>query len=369
MPEIRELDARRLGSVIEDGSACGIVTSPPYAGTYDYADHQRLRFDFLALRHRELDDGEIGARRAWQGSNADPIAADRAWATALVDVEAARDHRRAPHRSPRRPRDRRLGRARPCPPRPRRSPRRPHRRPRRRRLGLPAPPDAQPRRARRLLHAPQSRAPRPAPPPLTLRDMRIVTLARGATVNARPGARFRCTTLPMMNRATGAALGGLLLLAACSSNSNKAAPDAAIDSHRRCDRRAAEADRRDARCRAGLRLLVRRQRRADGGQRDHRRDQRGCRAFVDQPYALDRQRRGIGSQPCNTNVATPVMQDHQTTDGSGDFTFVAQAVASGSNLDDFVEYLSTGSGSAEDRGTRVYPRSPSSPIKVMCRCS
>src|SRR5690606_14206756 len=69
-----------------DGSADGIVTSPPYAGTYDYAEHQRLRFDFLALRHRELDAGELGSRRSFE---ADPLEAARAWRRALGDSLAA----------------------------------------------------------------------------------------------------------------------------------------------------------------------------------------------------------------------------------------------------------------------------------------
>lgn len=84
--EIFELDARRLSEAVPDGSAAGIVTSPPYAGTYDYAEHQRLRFDFLALRHRDLDAGELGSRRSFQ---ADPIEAARAWRRALGDSVAA----------------------------------------------------------------------------------------------------------------------------------------------------------------------------------------------------------------------------------------------------------------------------------------
>ncbi len=62
-PEIFEADMRALGEQIPAGTVHGVVTSPPYAGTYDYADHQRLRFDFLGLRHRHLDQQEIGARR------------------------------------------------------------------------------------------------------------------------------------------------------------------------------------------------------------------------------------------------------------------------------------------------------------------
>lgn len=62
MPAVVEADARTLPRLGLPPIA-GIVTSPPYAGTYDYADHHRLRFDFLGLRHRALDEGELGARR------------------------------------------------------------------------------------------------------------------------------------------------------------------------------------------------------------------------------------------------------------------------------------------------------------------
>jgi SAM-dependent methyltransferase len=82
-PDVFEMDARKLGDVVTDGTAAGIITSPPYAGTYDYAEHQRLRFDFLGLRHRELDAGEIGSRRSFQASS---LEADRKWRAALGDV-------------------------------------------------------------------------------------------------------------------------------------------------------------------------------------------------------------------------------------------------------------------------------------------
>ncbi len=80
LPEVHELDIRKLATVVPDGSVGGVVTSPPYAGTYDYAEHQRLRFDFLGLRHRELDEGELGSRRSFE---ADPPAAREAWRRAL----------------------------------------------------------------------------------------------------------------------------------------------------------------------------------------------------------------------------------------------------------------------------------------------
>jgi ketosteroid isomerase-like protein len=58
-----EADARALGAHVAAGTAWAVITSPPYAGTYDYAEHQRLRFDFLGLRHRAFDEGELGPRR------------------------------------------------------------------------------------------------------------------------------------------------------------------------------------------------------------------------------------------------------------------------------------------------------------------
>ncbi len=84
-PQVFEHDARRLVDIVPDGRAAGIVTSPPYAGTYDYAEHQRLRFDFLGLRHRNMDEGEIGSRRSF----ANEPEAYRRWREALSDTMAA----------------------------------------------------------------------------------------------------------------------------------------------------------------------------------------------------------------------------------------------------------------------------------------
>jgi hypothetical protein len=95
IPEVIERDARRLAEVVPDGSAGGVIASPPYAGTYDYAEHQRLRFDFLALRHRDLDAGEIGSRRSFAN---DPDA-ERAWQAALADTVDAIARALAPGRA------------------------------------------------------------------------------------------------------------------------------------------------------------------------------------------------------------------------------------------------------------------------------
>jgi len=82
-PEVFEHDVRKLAKIVPDGSAAAVITSPPYAGTYDYAEHQRLRFDFLGLRHREMDEGEIGSRRSFEE---DAELAGKRWKKALTGM-------------------------------------------------------------------------------------------------------------------------------------------------------------------------------------------------------------------------------------------------------------------------------------------
>ncbi|MCX5747365.1 MAG: DNA methyltransferase [Proteobacteria bacterium] len=84
-PKIHEYDARGLGDLVAPGGAVGIITSPPYAGTYDYAEHQRLRFDFLCLRHRAMDEGEIGSRRSFANNSREALVR---WRTALAETVA-----------------------------------------------------------------------------------------------------------------------------------------------------------------------------------------------------------------------------------------------------------------------------------------
>ena len=93
LPEISELDVRHLGDAVADGTAGGVVTSPPYAGTYDYAEHQRLRFDFLALRHREFEAGELGSRRSFEN---DADAAPCSRGARRSPASSARSHARSP---------------------------------------------------------------------------------------------------------------------------------------------------------------------------------------------------------------------------------------------------------------------------------
>jgi hypothetical protein len=60
---IRALDARQLDEAAARGRAALVLTSPPYAGTYDYATHHARREAFLGLDGQRLRRGEIGARR------------------------------------------------------------------------------------------------------------------------------------------------------------------------------------------------------------------------------------------------------------------------------------------------------------------
>jgi hypothetical protein len=94
-PKVIEADARGLATHVAPGTAWAVITSPPYAGTYDYAEHQRLRFDFLGLRHRAFDEGEIGARRRLSAQPAEPAGDPR------VSPNRGSDTARGPGRDPR----------------------------------------------------------------------------------------------------------------------------------------------------------------------------------------------------------------------------------------------------------------------------
>jgi hypothetical protein len=66
-PEIRLGDARKLAHVPERGFAL-VLSSPPYAGTYDYAEHHDVRFLWLGLPRNDLDRTQVGARSEGLGS-------------------------------------------------------------------------------------------------------------------------------------------------------------------------------------------------------------------------------------------------------------------------------------------------------------
>ena len=82
--EVRVGDARKLGEVgVDRASVDAVVTSPPYAGTYDYADQHQLRLDFFGMSDASFRSGEVGARRQFHGDR------DRALATWQRDLSAA----------------------------------------------------------------------------------------------------------------------------------------------------------------------------------------------------------------------------------------------------------------------------------------
>lgn len=78
---IHEADSRSLAS-LGLPPVGAVVTSPPYPGTYDYADQHRLRFDFLGLRHRAFTDSELGARRQFAANSVEAL---RQWRTGQAE--------------------------------------------------------------------------------------------------------------------------------------------------------------------------------------------------------------------------------------------------------------------------------------------
>ena len=78
-------DARSLKTHVEDRPVAMVLTSPPYGGTYDYADHHAHRLAFLGLDDSAFRRQEIGARRRQrlQGSFDDEV---REMLTAMAQV-------------------------------------------------------------------------------------------------------------------------------------------------------------------------------------------------------------------------------------------------------------------------------------------
>ena len=80
-------DATALRSIGPRDRIDAIVTSPPYAATYDYVAHHALRMRWLGLDARPLEEGEIGARRNYgHARNTD---AHEAWSDELARFLAA----------------------------------------------------------------------------------------------------------------------------------------------------------------------------------------------------------------------------------------------------------------------------------------
>jgi SAM-dependent methyltransferase len=82
-PDLRKADSR--GEVLPPLSADLVLTSPPYAGTYDYARHQARRYPLFGGGEDFVRGHEIGARReAGRGYREDMEAAFRQMVRALV---------------------------------------------------------------------------------------------------------------------------------------------------------------------------------------------------------------------------------------------------------------------------------------------
>jgi hypothetical protein len=75
-PEIHLGDARHMDP-LADSSFDLILSSPPYAGTYDYAEHHDVRFLWLGLPREKFDRVQVGARTEDMGSPAKRWQSDR----------------------------------------------------------------------------------------------------------------------------------------------------------------------------------------------------------------------------------------------------------------------------------------------------
>ena len=75
-PRIRLGDARRLGP-LPDREFHLVLSSPPYAGTYDYAEHHDVRFLWLGLPRLDFDRVQVGARNDGPGSSRQRWQSDR----------------------------------------------------------------------------------------------------------------------------------------------------------------------------------------------------------------------------------------------------------------------------------------------------
>jgi hypothetical protein len=91
-PETRLGDARDLKG-IATGSVALVVSSPPYAGTYDYAAQHDVRFTWLDLPRKTFRETQLGAREV--GLGPDPTAwrqGQRRWIAEIARVLAPGGH-------------------------------------------------------------------------------------------------------------------------------------------------------------------------------------------------------------------------------------------------------------------------------------
>ncbi len=77
---LQEDDAARLRSV-SASTVDVVITSPPYAATYDYLAHHAARMRWLGMNVERFSSGEMGSRRRY--AQLEGHAAERAWAREL----------------------------------------------------------------------------------------------------------------------------------------------------------------------------------------------------------------------------------------------------------------------------------------------
>jgi DNA methylase len=81
--DARSLPRKPLGEGLPDGSVAAIVTSPPYAGTYDYLEHHALRLLLLGLPVGDFEAKEIGSRRSFGATPKDVALGLKKWSKDL----------------------------------------------------------------------------------------------------------------------------------------------------------------------------------------------------------------------------------------------------------------------------------------------
>jgi hypothetical protein len=82
-PRVLTDDSARL-RVVPASTVDTVITSPPYAATYDYLEHHRLRLRWLGIDAAALGSREMGARRRY--ASLDASGARRAWTRELSDA-------------------------------------------------------------------------------------------------------------------------------------------------------------------------------------------------------------------------------------------------------------------------------------------
>lgn len=93
-PRVHLGDARDLNQIAA-GAAQLIVSSPPYAGTYDYAAQHDVRFAWMQLPRRTFERTQVGARSGANGFGAEPAAwhqAQTQWLSEMARILAPGGH-------------------------------------------------------------------------------------------------------------------------------------------------------------------------------------------------------------------------------------------------------------------------------------